>query len=56
MDRLLCNLHQDCDQRWVWFGILSGTDRMIVSRRSWENRSQAELALTRFLDLLRRNP
>jgi len=56
MDGLLCNLHQDCDQRWVWFGIFPGTDRMIVSRRSWENRLDAERALTCFLDLLQRIP
>lgn len=56
MDRLpLCSLRQDCDQRWLWFGIFPGTDRMIVSRQKWEDRSQAQAALSRFLDPIRRN-
>ena len=51
MDRLY-DLHQDRDQRWHWFGVEPESDLMIVSRRSYESRSGASEALTRFLALL----
>ncbi len=54
MDRLF-DLHQDCDQRWRWFGASPGSESLLVSRRSWESRPQAQIALSRFLQLLSRS-
>ena len=52
MGRLLYDLHQSCDQRWKWHGAFPGYDYLIVSRRSWAMRAEAEAALTCFLKLL----
>lgn len=51
----LYSLHQDCEQRWRWFGASLESDSLLVSRRSWESRLEAGDALTRFLRLLSRS-
>jgi hypothetical protein len=50
----LYDLHQDRDQKWRWFGVKPGSDILIVSRRSWETRPGAEVALSRYLQLCNR--
>ncbi len=50
MVRLLYSLRQDSDQRWRWFGFKPGTDHMVESHRSWEQRLQAQEALNGHLN------
>lgn len=50
----LYDIHQDRNQRFRWHGANPGSDLLIVSRRSYHSRGDAEHALKRFLDLLRR--
>lgn len=50
MVRLLCSLRQDSDQRWLVVGVKPGTDYLFESYRSWEHRSEAQEALTAYLN------
>ena len=52
MSDMLFDLHQDNDQKWRWFGSLPNSAMMIVSRRSWQDRSQASLEMSRFIQSL----
>ena len=48
----LFDLHQDRDQRWRWYGLSPVSSDMLVSRRSYETRPEAQLALTCFLQMM----
>jgi hypothetical protein len=45
----LYDLHQDRDQRWRWHGASMVSNNLLVSRRAYDSRQDAQLALTRFL-------
>ncbi|AQR72945.1 hypothetical protein BXU08_03990 [Sphingomonas sp. LM7] len=51
MDRLLYNLHQDCDQRWHIGGFTPDGQPVFEIDRSWEDRRDAQKALNRLLGL-----
>jgi hypothetical protein len=54
MSDMLFDLHLDRDQKWRWFGVRAGSPMMIVSRRAWDERGDAALAATRFVQLISR--
>jgi hypothetical protein len=51
MDSFLFDVHQSQDSLWRWHGChIDERELLVVSRRYWQSRPEAYLALTRFLE------